>query len=43
VNEEEVKYAYAEVKAVENDVCDDHYGNQPEPDKTHHCETPCNA
>jgi hypothetical protein len=36
VNKEEVEYAYAEVKAVEHDVSDDHYGNQPEPNKTHH-------
>ena len=35
---EEVQYADAEVEAVEDDVADDHYGNQPEPDETHHDE-----
>ena len=39
-DEEEVKHADTEVEAIENDIADDHYGNQPEPDKTHHDENP---
>ena len=39
-NQEQVKHAHAEVEAVEHHVADDHHGNQPEPDKTHHGETP---
>ena len=35
-NEEEMEYADAQVEAVEHDVGDDHYGDQPEPDETHH-------
>jgi hypothetical protein len=31
-----VQYADAEIEAVEDDVADDHYGNEPEPEKTHH-------
>jgi hypothetical protein len=33
-----VEYAYAEIEAIEYHVADDHHGNQPEPDKTHHGE-----
>ena len=38
-DEEQVEHADAEVEAVEDDVADDHYGDQPEPDETHHDET----
>ena len=36
---EKVKHADAEIEAVEDDVANDHYGDQPEPDETHHVET----
>ncbi len=36
--EEEMKHADTEVESIENDIADDHYGNQPKPDKTHHDE-----
>jgi hypothetical protein len=35
-----MKHTNAQIKAVEHDVGHDHYGNQPEPDKTHHGEVP---
>jgi hypothetical protein len=39
-DQEEMEHAHAKVKAVEDDVAYNHYGNQPEPDKTHHDQAP---
>src|SRR5665213_2109725 len=42
-HEEQVQHTHAEVKAVEDNVSYDHYGDQPEPDQTHHCQAPCTS
>jgi hypothetical protein len=35
-----MKHTHPKIEAVEHDVADDHYGNQPEPDETHHDQAP---
>jgi hypothetical protein len=40
VDQKQVKHAHAQIEAVQHHVAYDHYGNQPEPDETHHDETP---
>src|SRR6185503_16642184 len=39
-HQEQVQHTYAQVKAVQDNVAHNHYGNQPEPDQTHHCQAP---
>src|ERR1039457_2350277 len=39
-DQEQVKHTYAQIEAVKYHVADDHHGNHPEPNKTHHGKTP---
>jgi hypothetical protein len=42
-DQEQVQHTDAQVEAVQHHIADDHHGNQPEPDETHHDKTPTGA